>query len=531
MSHHFIQLPPDSTGKRSTQDLTINVDYTGHDPQTMKVKQTIIGAQSGTEGVIVRITPNEGDPTAGSIDVLIDVDTEGVVYTVGENLRVNGTTVCQAASTGTHFHAQHVVLAGGNSSFNIAAVDEAGSLFVRNLEGDPQYDAFGLARGSSPSIIAEYNFAYDALPSDLWQTGTVTHLPNEASVALDVDTSSGSTTAVASHAYHRYQPGFGQTINITATCGDSGKAGVVRRWGYFDDNNGLFFELGDDQILYVVERTSTSGSVVETKVAQSDWNVDRADGSGNALNLSSMNLDVSKTNIYWIDFAWLGAGIARFGVFDTDGGRVTLHKFENPNSQTVPFMKTGSLPIRAEVFNTAVTGSPTRLKMTCASVMTDGRLIIDKQRRAVKRSITVPNVSSISTEVPLLSVRSALTFNSLTNRKVSIPKLYTFFVQDQPVLIRLRKNATLTGPSWTSVDGSAVEYDSTATAVADGEEVLSFMLDPGAHNPSAVEDFDVQGENIKLSADGTHGDVFTFTAESLGTDAQVRAGITWTDID
>jgi hypothetical protein len=105
-----------------------------------------------------------------------------------------------------------------------------------------------------------------------------------------------------------------QTIQI----GDTGKANVVRRWGYFDEENGLFWEL-DGTTLYAVQRSSTTGSVVDTRVAQANWNRDSLDGT------IRYDLDVTKTNLYWMDFQWLGVGIVRFGVYENDGTKTTCH--------------------------------------------------------------------------------------------------------------------------------------------------------------------------------------------------------------
>lgn len=535
MSDWSVQLPPDSTGKKSTFIAVVGLNYTGHSPQVMEVGDTVTGATSGVYGEISRVVPNSGDVTTGLIDVKVNVDSPSLVFTDTENLQIGGGTVAQADGVGEAFYTQKVVLAGGSNPFNQARVDAAGALYTRSAEGSPQFASFGTSRTSSPTILASYVFSYGEFGQ--WQQETVgggalNYVANENALALDVGSASGDEGRVTSNMHHRYQPGFGQLLQMTVMCGDSGKTGCIRRWGYFNDNDGLFFELDDSQNLNVVIRTSTSGSVVETKVEQSNWNRDRLDGSGGSNNLSRFNIDLTKISIYWIDFGWLGSGRARFGVFDNNGGRVTCHVFENPNALTTPFIKTPQLPLRAEIINTALTASPSRLKMVCATVMTDGLLIPDRKRVSTKQSAAFPNVSGITTEVPLVSFRAAATFNGYTNRKITIPEFISIYVQDQPVIMRVRKGSTITTPSWTQPSASSLEYDTSGAMSVAGHELFSMMYAPGAHNTNAPQNFGIQGENLKTFADGTAGEIYTITAESLpGTAAQAQVATTWIDID
>ncbi len=139
-------------------------------------------------------------------------------------------------------------------------------------------------------------------------------------------TANGSSVSRTSNRYHFYQPGVGNLIINTLALDDNGKANNTRRWGYYDANNGIFWELAGTEFR-VVLRSSTSGSVVDTVVAQADWNGDKLDGAGQ----SKMDIDLSKANFFFIDFAWLGVGAVRFGVLAQDGSRWIAHTFENPN--------------------------------------------------------------------------------------------------------------------------------------------------------------------------------------------------------
>ena len=83
------------------------------------------------------------------------------------------------------------------------------------------------------------------------------------------------------------------------------------------------------------------------KVPQSEWNVDRMDGTGP----SGYTLDVSKMQMTYIDYSWYGAGSIRFGMRTVDGNIAWCHKIVNNNTNTSAYMRSGNLPARYEAIN------------------------------------------------------------------------------------------------------------------------------------------------------------------------------------
>jgi hypothetical protein len=69
-----------------------------------------------------------------------------------------------------------------------------------------------------------------------------------------------------------------------------------------------------------------TGSVVNTRVAQADWNQDPLDGTGP----SGLTLDSSKAQILYMDIEWLGLGTVRTG-FIINGAFVPCHNFDHAN--------------------------------------------------------------------------------------------------------------------------------------------------------------------------------------------------------
>lgn len=83
------------------------------------------------------------------------------------------------------------------------------------------------------------------------------------------------------------------------------------------------------------------------KVPQSQWNMDRCDGTGP----SGYNIDISKMQMAYIDYTWYGAGFIRFGFRGVNGNIVYCHRMPNNNVNTAAYMRSGNLPGRFEVEN------------------------------------------------------------------------------------------------------------------------------------------------------------------------------------
>ena len=83
---------------------------------------------------------------------------------------------------------------------------------------------------------------------------------------------------------------------------------------------------------------------IDVKIPQSQWNLDKMDGTGP----SGLNLDLTKMQMWFIDYSWYGAGSVRFGLRDTQGRVVYCHKFVNNNQNYQSYMRSGNLPARYE---------------------------------------------------------------------------------------------------------------------------------------------------------------------------------------
>jgi hypothetical protein len=82
----------------------------------------------------------------------------------------------------------------------------------------------------------------------------------------------------------------------------------------------------------------------ETRIPQSQWNLDKMDGTGP----SGYTLDTSKMQMFYIDYSWYGAGFIRWGLRGTNGQVTYCHKMLNNNVNTEAYMRSGNLPARYE---------------------------------------------------------------------------------------------------------------------------------------------------------------------------------------
>lgn len=535
-----IRIPPESTGSKighyshwyfKVTSLSSTFGFPAEfSCGTSSLYGTVHSIEPFEDGFRLLVILNDASPRSGLVinEVVTITDTASTVTATlksWDEVLLNSTAITDAFSPN-----------------NSLSIDRVGSASVRFGEGQPQFDAFGLLRTSSISRLADYTFRYDELPTLFQQlssgaSSALTFLPYENSVAIDIGTGDGDFLTYTSNNHHPYTPGIGQLTIMTVAVGDNGKTNVIRRWGYFGDKNGAFFEL-DGTTLNVVLRSYTSGTQVETRIPQSQWSGDKLNGIGNSSNLSRMELDVSKLNLYWIDLAWLGAGRVRFGVYSPQGERIVCHGIENANSQSVPYMGRADLPVRVEQRNDGISASPSRLKVTCISVLSEGEVDDDYLRiHSRYTSWVAPTAVSVtdSANTMLVAVRAGELFKGRTNRRKIIPQKLNYFVEGHPVEIRMQLgiDAMISGGAWAVCHPQAsAEYNISATLLAQGDLLSSVFLPVGASSLDASQDFNSKNSFMSRLADGSSGVLVVFTARCLvpGQTSTVKLSIDWTEL-
>jgi len=278
-------------------------------------------------------------------------------------------------------------------------------------------DNLGKLKISESQNLFEADFEYGGQPMrwEVFTTGSATVTPTSGlgGVTMAVTTSANDLAIRQTRPYIRYQPGK-TSYMATGMLFGAPVTNSRQRVGFFDDGNGCFFEQGDSvpgtnpSGMYVVWRTDTGGVPVDTRIGYEQW----SDPYG-----IKDTIDFRRIQMYWIEYAWYGAGTIRWGVV-VNGTPFVLHQIGFGNyptwgpstaaAQTVPWARTGNLPVRYELRNVGTAASGSNMVHYGVSVLAEGK--IDQQRgftygygMAAGAPTRAPGASA--TRYPLLSIR------------------------------------------------------------------------------------------------------------------------------
>jgi len=394
-------------------------------------------------------------------------------------------------------------------------------------------DAFARVRTSNPVTLFDSQSQYDTLSNVVFYEKTVgaasvTHLPNEGAARLDVTTASGDRVVRQTREYVRYQPGKSQLILMTGVFA-SGQTNMKQYMGYGDDDNGFFLKEEAGSVA-LVKRSKITGSVVDTEVAQTAWNIDQLDGNGP----SGVTLDPEQAQILWFDFEWLGVGSVFAGLMV---GRqvVPVHRFDHANVIDSVYITTANLPVRWEIVNDTGVAAGASMKAICCSVISEGGL--QESPRGIpfcaSNGIVPITVNGGTTPVPIIGIRPKATFNGITNRGRIIISGVSALAQNEIIHVRGRWDATITGGSWVSVHpDSIVEYNVTGTSVTGGIPVNAFSVpaaSQGSNNNPGSGGAGLLGRlPMTLDIDGANPTEFWVTGlEFTGTTGSLSANVFW----
>lgn len=344
-------------------------------------------------------------------------------------------------------------------------------------------DAFGRLRVSEPLTLFDSSHRY--ADNGLWSSATTgtasaTFVANEGLVNLSVGTASGDQLLRETNKVFPYQPGKSLLIMSTFIMA-AAKTNLRQRVGYFGNDNGFYIEK-DGLSVYLVKRSLVTGSVINTRVAQADWNQDKLDGTGP----SKLTLNLDNAQILYIDMEWLGLGTVRMG-FIINGVFVPAHSFHHSNLITTTYITTASLPLRYEITNTGATASTSVLKQVCSTVISEGGYELRGLQQAVGTPITASRSTLASGAfLPVVSLRlkSARLDGIVILTAISLlgdgnNSNYNWQVQ---------ANLTTTGGTWISAGAnSSVEYNLTGTAITAGRVLASGYFSSSNQSSQSID--------------------------------------------
>lgn len=393
-------------------------------------------------------------------------------------------------------------------------------------------DAFGRARVSNPFTLFDSFHRYQdngKVNTANSATGSsFTHLPNESSILCQITNTANSYVYRESSKVFAYQPGKSLQILESFVLAPP-QAGLRQRYGYFGPQNGFYLEQEDSNI-YFVKRSYNTGSVVNTRVAKDDWNLDPLDGTGP----SKLTLDLTQAQILFIDIEWLGVGSSRMG-FVINGQLIHCHTFHHANQSGAngTYMTTACLPIRCEIENYNSMANTANLKVICATVISEGGYQIrGKPRTAAREPNAAFTLATAGVYYPIAAIR----LKSNRADGIVVPtniNLLPIGGNSGRFRYKLIAGATVSGGTWVDAGSdSSVQYNITGTTMSGGTDLSSGYTSVSNQSAGSVDLGATDYFSYQLERNSFTGSNTTFVlAVAGGTDNDsCVGGIDWEEI-
>ena len=389
--------------------------------------------------------------------------------------------------------------------------------------GGTSVDGFGRLRVGEPHTLFE-SFHRFGLANSKWNyattgSGDVSFSSNEGCVLMNVGTGSTDSVLFETKKVFPYQPGKSLLIMMTSTF-DVPTSNLTQRLGYYSSNNGVYLEQVDSDA-YLVLRSITTGSVVNNRIIQNNWNTDRFDGTGP----SGITLDLTKSQIFWSDLEWLGVGSVRCG-FIINGQMHIAHIFHHANIAVSTYMQTACLPLRYEILNTGTTSKSSSMRKICSTVLSEGGYNQVALSRSASTPVTGKNLTN-GIMNPLVSIR----LKSSRLDSVVIPSMIDFYgLQATAYKYFIIRNVTSLGnTNWTTTGAdSSVEYDISANTITGGEIVHQgiFKGQETSQTVSLTENFN-HTLQLTRTLNQANGDIFTIAVEPTTNNDDAIVALSW----
>jgi hypothetical protein len=388
-------------------------------------------------------------------------------------------------------------------------------------------DAFYRLRVSNPETIFDSKQLYDKQPL-IWDevlTGGATsnYNTNQASTTLRVRGNVAESATRQTFRWFNYQPGKSTLVNLTGVLGFP-EAAYTSRVGQFNDDNGFYFDMRSDGPGVVI-RSKTTGSVVDNRVSQANWNIDKMDGSGK----SGITLDFTKTQIFFFDYEWLGVGSVKFGFF-VNGIPYYVHQFNHANFLDVVYTSTPNLPLRYEISSDGTGAGAKDLVHICSTVIVEGGRNSTGILRGLNRADNTLTTNNNADIYPLIGIRlkstnlgafvNPIDFTILCNSTSE----YAWYLIVEPTEV----GAALT---WNTLAGSSVEYcyPTNATTVTGGIIIGTGLASDTTQVKAGVEKVVGNELNIGSFINGTPQRLFICVQRITGTTETFFSSLTFSE--
>lgn len=375
-------------------------------------------------------------------------------------------------------------------------------------------DAFSRLRTSNPETLFDGSLV-DNCHNEIFDLSfnngaNFTYNQHASTFTFDVSRS-GQFVKRQSHYRARYQPGKSLLILASFDFGIFVPPGSYQRVGYFDDDEGIYFQQTSTGLSWNLKSESFNDII---SVPQANWNIDPLNGSGP----SGVTLDITQTQIIIIDLQWLGVGRVRVG-FQYKGRILYVHQF-TVDDLTVPYTRTPYQPVRYEVGTSTDQSQNVSIKQICCSMISEGGYQPLGYLRSYITEGTI--TTNINNYIPILSIRLKQPFY----RGQIFPISFSAYASNQLIFLKLFYRCSLTGANFISATDYA-EIDTSASAVTGGYTIDSDYV-------TTQTNFTFQSISpllLGLQSDiNRQCDILTLAAKSSQGSPTIRANLVWREI-
>lgn len=343
-------------------------------------------------------------------------------------------------------------------------------------------DPFGRFVTAEPHTLFEFGHYTAGLTSRIWASSTTgsgayTLNTNTSSIEASVTTASGDKIEIKTRRNIHYIRGKAQLLYLSCRPADM-IANMRQRWGHYSSTDGVYFET-DGTTMYVVRRSSTSGSTVNTRIAQSAWD-DPMDGTG--ASGETLDLTDSKQELYFCEWSYLGTNVIRWGIV-RNAQKIIMHEESYSGVLESMWAKHPYFPVHYEVENTGTAASASTFHMNCGAVISNGGLELGYNVFAPVNTGT--STKSLST-TPVLVAAARLR----SGKEYASARPFGFEIQPNSgntvVYWRILLNPSITGGSWSNV-GFLLDGLTSYTSYTGGTVISAGYFDLGTSGSGATK--------------------------------------------
>lgn len=338
-----------------------------------------------------------------------------------------------------------------------------------------------------------------------------------------------------------YIPGKEQFVTLACRF-DIPVAGITRRIGIYNDENGAFFEDdGSGDYFLVIKKNGVE--TVRVGRNAGEWNGDSLEGDGR----SQIIANPLAQQLLGIEYEWYGSGQVKFG-YVIDGEFHVIHTVNNANYTVGTWTKTPFLPLRQELIASgAYSGAPQYFYLSSTSVIAEGGIedvgTIHNAENGLDFTASAPLVEIDTTTNNLINAKTFYPLVSLRLKPIAlaaavkIMEMQVSSVDNTNIYFMMIRNPTLTGATFADPGEpySAVEIDTAATAVSFSKNDIIFSGAALSGSSNAIQfietmRYQFQRKFVTNSFSALESDTVTIVAAATSPAKTGIAQVSWSEL-